>query len=116
MKPNTPTPEARQYKNVAGNPVTLDWLVKNEPEWAVNQIRHRDKLERERDEARNTCIEIDMSHRKLEAERDQLMKVCDTLKQRLHLHHESWGECDGCPDCDAFHAYNQLPHVKDKTK
>lgn len=37
--------ETRQYKDVAGNPVTLDWLVKNEPEWAANQIRHRDELE-----------------------------------------------------------------------
>jgi hypothetical protein len=35
----------RQYKDIAGNPVTLDWIVKNEPEWAANQIRHRDKLE-----------------------------------------------------------------------
>jgi hypothetical protein len=39
--------ETRQYKDVAGNPVTLDWLVRNEPEWAANQIRHRDKLESE---------------------------------------------------------------------
>ncbi len=37
--------ETRQYKDVAGNPVTLDWLVRNEPEWAANQIRHRDALE-----------------------------------------------------------------------
>lgn len=39
--------ETRQYKDVSGNPCTLDWLVKNEPEWAANQIRHRDKLEAE---------------------------------------------------------------------
>jgi len=39
--------ESRQYKDVAGNPVTLDWLVRNEPEWAANQIRHRDKLDAE---------------------------------------------------------------------
>ena len=46
--------EARQYKDVAGNPVTLDWLVRNEPEWAANQIRHRDTLEAElRQEQRN---------------------------------------------------------------
>jgi hypothetical protein len=37
----------RQYKDVSGNPCNLLWLVKNEPEWAENQIRHRDKLERE---------------------------------------------------------------------
>lgn len=35
----------RQYKDALGNPCTLDWLVKNEPEWAANQIRHRDNLE-----------------------------------------------------------------------
>lgn len=39
--------ETRQYKDVSGNPCTLDWLVKNEPEWTINQIRHRDKLEAE---------------------------------------------------------------------
>ena len=39
--------ETRQYKDVSGNPCSLDWLVKNEPEWAANQIRHRDKLETE---------------------------------------------------------------------
>lgn len=32
----------RQYKDVAGNPCSLEWLVRNEPEWAANQIRHRD--------------------------------------------------------------------------
>ena len=37
----------RQYKDASGNPCNLLWLVKNEPEWAENQIRHRDKLERE---------------------------------------------------------------------
>lgn len=36
-----------QYKDVSGKPVSLDWLVRNEPEWAANQIRHRDKLQRE---------------------------------------------------------------------
>lgn len=37
----------RQYKDVAGNPCSLEWLVRNEPEWAANQIRHRDKLDAE---------------------------------------------------------------------
>jgi hypothetical protein len=37
----------RQYKDVSGNPCSLSWLVRNEPEWAANQIRNRDKLERE---------------------------------------------------------------------
>ena len=43
--------ETRQYKDVSGNPVTLDWLVKNEPEWAANQIRHLDKLEAKLEDA-----------------------------------------------------------------
>jgi len=30
-----------------GNPVTLSKLVRDEPAWAANQIRHRDQLERE---------------------------------------------------------------------
>lgn len=39
----------RQYKDSTGNPCSLRWLVNNEPEWAINQIIHRDKLESERD-------------------------------------------------------------------
>ena len=39
----------RQYKDVSGNPCTLDWLVRNEPIWAANQIRHRDVLMAERE-------------------------------------------------------------------
>ena len=39
--------EPRQYKDVAGNLVTLDWITRNEPEWAANQIRHRDTIEAE---------------------------------------------------------------------
>ncbi len=42
----------RQYKDVSGNPVSLGWLVLNEPEWAKNQILHRDKLETELAEAK----------------------------------------------------------------
>jgi len=48
--------EARQYKDVAGNPVTLDWLVRNEPEWAANQIRHRDKLQADFDKQVSVTI------------------------------------------------------------
>lgn len=42
----------RQYRDVSGNPCSLLWLVKNEPEWASNQIRHRDQLELELDHAK----------------------------------------------------------------
>lgn len=37
----------RRYQKEDGTPCTINWLVKNEPEWAVNQIKNRDKLERE---------------------------------------------------------------------
>ena len=42
----------RTYKDSDGNPVRLAKLCKDEPEWAANQILHRDKLERELAEAR----------------------------------------------------------------
>ena len=41
-----------QYKDIAGNPVTLNQLVRLEPEWAANQIRHRDKLSCENERLR----------------------------------------------------------------
>lgn len=50
--------EPRQYKDVSGNPVTVDWLVKNEPEWAANQIRHRDKLDAENITLRDVLFDI----------------------------------------------------------
>lgn len=48
--------EARQYKDVAGNPVTLDWLTRNEPGWAANQIRHRDTLQADLDKQISVTI------------------------------------------------------------
>jgi len=48
----------RQYKDVAGNPCSLDWLVRNEPEWAANQIRHRDKLDAENKTLKETLDAI----------------------------------------------------------
>lgn len=50
--------ELRQYKDAAGNPCSLDWLVKNEPEWAANQIRHRDKLAAENKTLKDTLVDI----------------------------------------------------------
>ena len=50
--------ELRQYKDASGNPTTLDWLVKNEPEWAANQIRHRDKLDAENKTLKDTLADI----------------------------------------------------------
>lgn len=40
----------RVYKDCDGNPVSLFKLVRDEPEWAANQIRHRDVIEKERDQ------------------------------------------------------------------
>lgn len=40
------------YQDQEGNPVTLDKLCRTEPEWAANQIRHRDKLQDELDAAK----------------------------------------------------------------
>ena len=47
MSDTTEVPTPRQYKDVSGHSCSLIWLVLNEPEWAENQIRHRDKLETE---------------------------------------------------------------------
>lgn len=51
LKPDLPS--VRQYKDVSGNPCSLEWLVRNEPEWAANQIRHRDHLEEQHKNLRN---------------------------------------------------------------
>lgn len=37
----------RVYRDITGQPCSLLWLVKHEPEWAENQIQHRDKLDSE---------------------------------------------------------------------
>lgn len=37
----------RQYYDFSGKPCPLNLLVRNEPEWAANQILHRDKLDEE---------------------------------------------------------------------
>jgi hypothetical protein len=44
-----PSKWPRIYKDSNGNPVSLDKLVRDEPEWAANQIRHRDTVEKQRD-------------------------------------------------------------------
>ena len=41
----------RQYKDAQGACVRLERLVRDEPEWAANQIRHRDQIEQELNEA-----------------------------------------------------------------
>jgi hypothetical protein len=59
----------RQYKDGDGKPSSLLWLVVHEPEWAVNQIRHRDRIERELNAA-NARI-------------GQLINAGDSLETRL---------------------------------
>ena len=39
------------YQKPDGTPCTLEWLVRNEPEWAANRIRVGHRHLRERDEA-----------------------------------------------------------------
>lgn len=76
------------------------------------------KLERERDGARH---DRDLYHEtanrehaervKAEAERDQLRKVCDELEWLSR-----YADRDCQRSINAIILYNQLPHVKDKTK
>ena len=70
------------------------------------------KIERERDEARATCVQIDLSHLQLEAERDQLRKVADELAKSARDFHPI--NIPTCKGCHALAAYNELPHVKGK--
>jgi len=51
----------RQYQKEDGTLCTLDWLVRNKPEWAVNQIRHRDKLEIQLKDAREAIRALAIS-------------------------------------------------------
>ena len=55
---NDMSEELRQYKDAEGNPVGLLKLVRDEPDWAANQIRHRDKLERELAERKRVGDEL----------------------------------------------------------
>jgi len=43
---------SENYEKSDGTPCTLEWLVRNEPEWAANRIRVGHQHLRERDEAR----------------------------------------------------------------
>ena len=94
--------ETRQYKDVAGNPVTLDWLVKNEPEWAANQIRHRDKLEAELAETKtllaykNDTANTFMGQiKKLQASAHELALYLDEYNKQAGESHEPlyWIAC-----------------------
>ena len=97
----------RQYKDVAGNPCTLRWLVKNEPEWAENQIRHRDTLESELADASQV---IGALTAKLDRANARITKLEEVLSKLVAMdkEHDRRQE-DGDSDC-AYRAF-----VKGKT-
>lgn len=97
---NTPTPETDAQQKYF-NSLPLKWSSELSSCYTFAR-----KLERERDEARKTCVEIDLSHRKLESERDQLRKVCDELANAV-LDSEYKV---------ALTNYTQLPHVQERNK
>jgi len=78
-------PKNRQYKDVSGNPCSLWWLVKNEPEWAVNQIRHRDKLESERDESNEYARKLSLKVTDQGVEIQRFSQRISELKGKLEL-------------------------------
>lgn len=55
--------EAEHYFDIDGNPISLDRLVRTEPEWAANCIRtlkaERDAAVRERDESNERADEVE---------------------------------------------------------
>ena len=70
----TPTPETdAQYKEYARRDNNIQCV-------AIDFAR---KLERERDEAMKTCAKIDLSHRLLEKERDQLKAELEETSRKL---------------------------------
>ncbi len=75
----------RQYKDVAGNPVSLEWLTKNEPEWAANQIRHRDTLELELAECHQQMIglrrEVEHQKARVKAYSESEAKLREALRK-----------------------------------
>jgi len=72
----------RQYNDMDGNPVTIDVLVRNHPEWAANQIRHRDQLERENErllEREKMCETMD------KAEKLALIRALQEIRDAVGL-------------------------------
>jgi len=63
------TTEMRQYYDTDNNPITLSNLVRKEPEWAANQIRHRDFL----------MIEVERQTARAEYLIKQLIKIYELL-------------------------------------
>lgn len=94
----------RQYKDAAGNPVTLGWLVRNEPEWAVNQIRHRDKLERELNDVKEQLANFEAQYCNAgESHAHTLEQLTKTENDR-----DKWKRCaEELTDCLASFGVNE---------
>lgn len=68
----------RIYKDEDGKPCSLWSLVKDSPEWAVNQILHRDKLEDALFQMQNAAIELEKQFTK---EREKVAKLEDIIRR-----------------------------------
>jgi DNA mismatch repair ATPase MutS len=83
----------RQYKDISGNPCSLNWLVRNEPEWAANQIRHRDQLESELADKTGILSDIfvwiELHHPDGFIDGDGFVEQLDKIMDRYHEKRES---------------------------
>ena len=93
-------PKNRQYKDVSGNPVSLWWLVKHEPEWAENQIRHRDKLESERDESNEYARKLSIKVTDQGVEIQRLQENIKRIKDAGDLLFEELDDKTPDPNCE----------------
>jgi len=85
---NTP----RIYQDANGNPCPLLHLIKQEPEWAENQILQRDKLERELAEEKEAYQQMEMMANKLHGEIVAVTAERDALKSARDRAQEDWAE------------------------
>lgn len=103
----------RQYKDITGQPCSLDWLVKHEPEWAANQIRHRDKLSVELAEANEYARKLSI---KVTDQGVEIQRLQATLQRKQNAGDLVFEELDDrtpeanckcfmfrpCYDCDKY--------------
>jgi chromosome segregation ATPase len=93
----------REYQDSEGKPIGLLRLVKMEPEWACNQIRHRDQLESERDALQARVSELESEAEAnawkynpamAEAKMEQDAKRIDELQARVNRLEEALAAAD----------------------
>lgn len=101
----------RIYFDAYGHPIDLVRLVKAEPEWAANQIRHRDRLQADLAAAQSARVEAEVERDianglKAEAEKERRLAHYDfiSLAQEIHsihsfLQREGYRRCD-IPECN----------------